>query len=55
MNRLERLFGSHDEAWHWLKTPRKQLGDLSPHSVLLTGDFQSVETLVYAIETGQPL
>ena len=53
--RLDQALGSRRNALIWLKTPRRQLSGKSPLDVLLRSDFASVETLVYAIETGQPV
>ncbi|MDQ6941094.1 MAG: MbcA/ParS/Xre antitoxin family protein [Candidatus Eremiobacteraeota bacterium] len=53
--RLDHLLGSRRSTLIWLKSPRPQLADTAPLDVLIDGDFRSVETLVYALETGQPI
>jgi uncharacterized protein (DUF2384 family) len=53
--RLDHLLGSRRSTLIWLKSPRPQLNDTSPLDVLIDGDFRSVETLVHALETGQPI
>ena len=53
--RLDHLLGSRRSTLIWLKSPRPQLNDMSPLDVLIGGDFRSIETLVYALETGQPV
>jgi uncharacterized protein (DUF2384 family) len=53
--RLDHLLGSRRSTLIWLKSPRPQLNDTSPLDVLIDGDFRSIETLVHALETGQPI
>jgi hypothetical protein len=53
--RLDHALGARRNALIWLKTPRRQLSGHSPLEILFRGDFSSVETLVYALETGQPV
>jgi uncharacterized protein (DUF2384 family) len=53
--RLDHVFGSRRDTLIWLKSPRAQLNDQSPLDVLIGHDFPSVETLVYALEAGQPI
>jgi uncharacterized protein (DUF2384 family) len=53
--RLDHLLGSRRSTLIWLKSPRAQLNDRSPLDVLVRHDFGSVETLVYALESGKPL
>jgi uncharacterized protein (DUF2384 family) len=53
--RLDYLLASRRSTLIWLKSPRPQLEDASPLDLLIEGDFASVETLVNALETGQPI
>jgi uncharacterized protein (DUF2384 family) len=53
--RLDGLLGSRKSTLIWLKSPRPQLNHASPLDLLIDGDFDSVETLVYALESGQPI
>jgi len=53
--RLDDLLGSRRSTLIWLKSPRPQLDQASPLDLLIQGDFPSVETLVYALESGQPI
>ena len=53
--RLDHVLGSRRFTLIWLKSPRPQLNGRSPLDVLIGHDFASVESLVHALETGQPL
>jgi len=53
--RLDSMLGSRRSTLIWLKSPRPQLENMSPLDLLIGRDFASVETLVYALETGQPI
>ena len=53
--RLDQLLGSRRSTLIWLKSPRAHLNDCSPLDVLIRRDFGSVEALVHALESGQPI
>jgi hypothetical protein len=53
--RLDHVLGARRSTLIWLKSPRPQLEDASPLDLLLCGDYASVETLVHALESGQPI
>ena len=53
--RLARVLGSRKLALVWLKTPRRQLEGQAPLETVLHGDLASIETLIDALETGQPI
>ena len=53
--RLDDLLGSRRSTLIWLKSPRPQRDLASPLDLLIDGDFASVETLVFALESGQPI
>ena len=52
--RLDHILGSRRSTLIWLKSPRAQLNDRSPLEVVIGHDFGSVETLVSALEKGEP-
>ena len=55
LNRLRELLdGRMDLVRIWLKAPHPYLEHATPLSYLEAGKFDTVETLVYLIETGQP-
>ena len=55
LNRLRELLdGRMDLVRVWLKAPHPYLGGATPLSYLETGKLDTVETLVYMMETGQP-
>ncbi|MBC6454745.1 MAG: DUF2384 domain-containing protein [Hormoscilla sp. SP5CHS1] len=49
------LDGSIEHVRIWLREPHPVLGGHTPMSCLLAGKASSVELLVHAMETGQPL
>ncbi len=53
--RLDHLLGSRRSTLIWLKSPRPQLDDASPLDLIMAGTYAPIETLVYALETGQPV
>ncbi len=56
VQRLKSLMdGRLDYALIWLKAPHPDLGGATPLAFLEQGYTAQVETLVYAMETGQPL
>lgn len=55
LNRLRELLGKRmDLVRIWLKAPHPYLEGATPLSYLETGRLDTVETLVYMLETGQP-
>jgi hypothetical protein len=55
LNRLRELLdGRMDLVLVWLKAPHPYLDGATPLSYLEAGKAETVETLVYMIETGQP-
>ena len=55
LNRLRELLdGRMDLVLIWLKAPHPYLEGATPLSYLESGKTETVETLVYMIETGQP-
>jgi hypothetical protein len=56
MRRLKDIFdGNLEHARIWLKAPHPDLGGTTPLACLEARRMDAVETLVYAMETGQPL
>jgi hypothetical protein len=56
VQRLKSLMeGCLDYALIWLKAPHPDLGGETPLGFLEQGYIDQVETLIYAMETGQPL
>ena len=56
VQRLKSLMeGRLDYALIWLKAPHPDLGGETPLGFLEQGYIDQVETLIYAMETGQPL
>ena len=53
--RLDHLLGSRRSTLIWLKSPRAQLNDRSPLHAMIGHEYESVEALVYALESGQPI
>ena len=56
VQRLKAVFeGNLEFVLIWLKAPHPDLAGETPLACLQEGRFDAVETLIYAMESGQPL
>lgn len=55
LNSLLANLGDWKATMIWMRTPHPDLDEASPLELIEQGDIESVETLVWALDTGQPL